>query len=206
MARGVRKPAEIEAAQGYPGRRKTKTDRVIKASVEDVESAPPAIKNDDAAATSELELEPPAFLNDDAAEIWRTGVADLAIRAVIKKSEHATFARYCEYFAMWIRLRREIGKRATYTTTSAHGTMRRTKPEFKALLDVEGVLRQLEDRFGLNPSFRTALNVKLANLPDKPKPVAGKGGHAAPQKTGSRSPIGILGVNAAQQNAGRKAH
>jgi len=202
-----RKPAEIEAKQGNPGKR---AKRVVEAALAAEKAASGASV---APPVAEEVIVPPADLDPLAAPFWREASRWLMLTGRLKGVESYSLARYCEYYAVWRAARESLrdkrtrsGIRTTYTTKSAHGTMQRQRPEWRTMLDCEREMRQLGDRFGLTPAARASLLSRLAEVrdPDGPKPNGTEATGAAAAVARSQppapgtSPIGMLG--------GRKPH
>lgn len=190
MARPRKKAPEIEAKQGFPGRRRAKTKAEIEAVGQQcgvpTESAPARV--------------PPApeWLDEQGRRLWAVLGEDLAHRQVIKiGGEWQEFARYCDHTSTWLKLRDETrtpkGRlRVVYTTITATGGKRRLKnPAFDAMLQLEIRLKDYEDRYGLNPQARTTLMMRMADQGGG-KPAAGDTPSAKPAETKPGSPLGIL--------------
>lgn len=204
MGRPPKKPAELEAKQGFPGRRKRKTKRIIQAKqVAAAEDAP-------AAAPIVLADVPPApdWLDDYGKAVWVIVVSDVVRRNVAKPSDYPELARYCDHSSTWRKLRDETrtpkGRlRVVYTTTTATGGKRKLRnPAFDAMLQLEIRLKDYEDRFGLNPQSRTALMTRLANTNDPDKPPLDPAGNTASgqQPAQPGSPLGLLNTTRARAN------
>jgi phage terminase small subunit len=124
MARPRKKTPEIEAKQGFPGRRKGKTKAEIEAVARDapVESAP-------------VRAPPaPEWLDAEARKLWAVLGEDLVHRRVIKSTgEWQEFGRYCDHCSTWRKLRDETrtpkGRlKVVYTTITAASASSRTQP------------------------------------------------------------------------------
>jgi P27 family predicted phage terminase small subunit len=188
MAGKRRKTPEAEAAQGFPGHRKPKTQAEMA-----------AIGRDDELSTPVSRLpSPPEWMTEPGRVVWEAVGADLVHRHILKPSDLGTLARYCDYVVMWNGLRAELigrgGKlKTTYEITTAAGSkMKVPNPAFAQFMRLDKLLTGYEDRFGLNPQSRTALLTRLANIGQAP-PRAGAGvGDDAGAEPRSGSPLGIL--------------
>lgn len=195
------KAPELEAAQGFPRRRKGETKRQLEqklaSRVEPADSAsvPPAVPDHIP--------EPPCHLGKIARRIWATMLADPAVRVNIKVSDHFALANYCKLQA--IIAARKIPPKPTYdvpimakerdpdggTSETQIGIRKKANPEFAAWLSTLKEVRAFEERIGLNPMARVGLERALAGkpasaLPDD-QPQA-----ASPEQSGSRGPLGVL--------------
>lgn len=197
MARPRKKTAEIERAQGYPGRRRGKTKAEIA-----------VLERDAAAAAANTEIKappvrvppPPELLDDEGRRLWAALGGDLVRRHIIKSvGEWQEFGRYCDHCSTWRKLRDETrtptGRlKTTYTTfTAAGGKRRLPNPAFAQMLQLENKLKDYEDRFGLNPQSRTTLLTRIASTGgDKPPRSSADDGAATPDSAKPGSPLGIL--------------
>lgn len=210
-----KKPAEIAAKQGNPGKQKRHrpafgSGRALLDASARATTAPSAPETDPPAIT------PPADLDPLALPLWTEAVRWLSAVDMLKQTDLGALARYCEYYVLWRAARTALsdtraksGLRITYTTRSKHGNMERLRPQWRAMMDCEQQLRQLEDRFGLSPSMRTQLAVRMASASDPTKPAMSRrlgqpaGSEAPPPSTTApdgrplppapASPIGHLG-------------
>jgi P27 family predicted phage terminase small subunit len=193
MAGKRKKTPEIEKAQGYPGKRKGKTEAELAALQPVIE-----VEHDGETVTGLPHV--PPWLSEKGRAIWRELGADLARLRILKVSDLHAFARYCDYLGHWQDLRGDLttrgGKlRTTYTMTTAAGSRYRARdPRFTALLQLDKVLKDSENAFGLNPNARTSLLLRIANIgPYRPTGTdssADTGARAEMKKPGS--PIGWL--------------
>jgi P27 family predicted phage terminase small subunit len=165
-----RKSPSLQAAQGYPGKRKTET----KAALAETKGQDQVTVNPNPSGLPD----PPEFLGPVGQAVWRNSVIDMTARHVLKQSDHLALGRYCMNYQRWLALLRDIGDEPTYVTTTPHGQMIRKKPQFAMLKDIESDLRAWEDRAGLNPRFRVDLVGKLANVDDPSRRI-----HPGPKTT-----------------------
>jgi len=138
----------------------------------------------------------PDWLSKRARQIWGLVAADLTTRQVLRQQHHGELARYCELFATWISAQSDITKNGTTykAATVAGGTMERIRPVVKIARDTERELRQIEDRFGLNPVYGAALAARTAQIdPDDP-PQTGDPARAQ-SAADPDDPIGILATS-----------
>lgn len=121
----------------------------------------------------------------------------LLILGFFLDSDKPAFARYCDHVARWIDLRKSVEKKGeTYETRSKHGRMLRINPQFQAMLMLEEKIGKLEDRFGLTPAQREALQARMNDPPAArklptalPDPAAPGSGASAPIPS---TPLGRL--------------
>jgi len=198
MARPRKKTAELEKAQGYPGRRRARTKAEIAAIERDAAAAGHAGAEPRAARVPPA----PEWLDAQGRQLWLALGGDLVRRQIVKTAgEWQEFGRYVHHCSLWGKLRAECvtptGRlRTTYTTVTAAGGKRKLpNPSFNQMLQLETRLKDYEDRFGLNPASRTALLMRIANVGsggkapplDPDAPAAGGGAAVKPS-----SPLGIL--------------
>ncbi|WP_185982991.1 P27 family phage terminase small subunit [Aureimonas mangrovi] len=151
MGRRKQDPS-LQKAQGYPGRRKRRTDHEIEAAADSAEREAPA----DPFAVPSIFRAAPAYYRR-ATEIWG-GQAD-TLRAAGRRRpgyRHA-LTRYCIWSQMYEaaaeRLRKDCPKgQLTVEWTPVNGTVRIIPhPSIKIMGDIELKLRALEDDFGFTP-------------------------------------------------------
>ena len=82
----------------------------------------------------------------------------------VRATDELTLGRYCDQFALWLKLRAQVEDQgATVTTSSAHvQDMLRVNPAFRAMMSIEDKLTAFEDRFGLSPAARQSLLTRMA--------------------------------------------
>jgi P27 family predicted phage terminase small subunit len=182
MARGRnKKPAAIEVAQGFPGRRKRATNAALGLDIQQHSAAVVVIQHT------------PPYLGAVGREIYLIAKAELEARHFVKASDLGALGRYARNFERWIALDAALGDETTYETVTNHGTMQRARPEWNQRKDLEKDLRAAEDRFGLNPSFRTALNAKIAVTNDPKNPRLNQpGASPAPNTDPTLASVGFL--------------
>lgn len=94
-------------------------------------------------------------LDGEAADIWGALYPEMWRTNLVKRPELAVVARYCKHVARWVRLSRKVDAAGeTYETESKHGKLQRINPDLNALLRIEAMMLQIEDRFGLSPQAR----------------------------------------------------
>jgi len=183
------KSPEIEAAQGFPSRRKGKTKAQLEAPAE------PAATCNTNGADSRNVPEPPIWLNSKRArEIWREKFADPATRIWFKNSDHAFIARYCQRRAEYERFvkRKPL---PTYETFGASGRIIRKNPEWVMMQDLHRDLRADEQLLAGNPVARVEMEKRTVGAGKNNQP----GGE--PDKPGNGRPHGPLGVLKAASTA-----
>ncbi len=188
MARG-RKPdtAELQAAKGNP----SKTKRRTAAS-----PAPVSLGN----------IKPPRWLSKSrkAIEVWNELVPLLARLNFISELDAVPFGRYCRYVVEWIVADQAVRKEGTwYDTVGTNGeATKKRHPAWQACQDLEKMLREIEDAFGMRPDSRykilrdqAAAGAGLPLFPDgttrgEPNKVEGP---AEPVEQQQDDVLGILG-------------
>lgn len=186
------KPAELERAQGYPRRRKTKTDAIIAAT----ESAP---------ETAPLSTAPPP--PDDLDEVGRAKWVEMASHLVrhmiLKSSDYDTLHVYCQCWQDYCWLRKKVGRKYTVKTKSAHVTMHRRNPLAAELEKKRREVTELARELGLTPASRLSMQTRLQTVNDPKRsrhaPVAGADpatGKADGTRRPPASPIGALKAGA----------
>lgn len=170
------KSAEIESAQGFPGRRKAKT-KAATAPAADLQPVQP----DSASVPGEIP-QPPEWLTKEARAIWVEvwTAADAHVR--LKTTDAAALGRYCIDRARYQRLARR-DPAATYETLSTAGsklladctsdimrqqilgkcTIRKPDPDYVEMQRLSVHLTATENLIGLNPRARIDLNARLKN-------------------------------------------
>ncbi len=176
MPRGrTPKSLALKAAQGNPGRRKSR------AKV----AAIPTITGT---------FETPSGLSAGAKRIWQQLSVHLASANFVRPTDMFALARYCEHMSTWWAKTAEIQRDGeTVVTKSKHVEMIRLHPAFLVRERVERHLVEMEDRFGLNPSFRLQIVNRFLNQGQTPSD--GLFSNPAPTESSENeppSPIGIL--------------
>jgi P27 family predicted phage terminase small subunit len=135
----------------------------------------------------------PAWLDAAARAIWHAVAPDLHSAGLLLPSEEFTLARYCDYASRWMKLRAAVNREGeTYETESKHGSLRRQNPDFKSMLDLEGEMTAIEDRFALTPVMRFKLKAIRANVDPDPKLALFAPAAAATPADQPATPFGIL--------------
>lgn len=195
MGRRRDRPAD-QAAKGFPGKRKTKTEKAIEEAerlAALLASAPPA--------SSEL-FAPPAFLDKrfaPALAIWREYVPQLAKLNLFQALDRHTFALFCVYYGEWVTANEDIARLgySKLVKTVSGDRMPRTNPSVKRRELALSAVLELSKRFGLTQLDRYALIGHQASHPlgglfdgagDR-KPAGEMGGE--PAKPASDDPIGL---------------
>jgi P27 family predicted phage terminase small subunit len=178
------KAAEVAAAQGNPGHRPVRTTPVD---------------------ASPLDATAPEWLDDMGRAVWTAHLARLRSIGFVKSTDLLTFARYCDHTSRWLRIRDRVNARGeSYTTESKHGSMDRINPDFAAMLRLESLMVQMEDRFGLSPAARQQI---LARLTDPgTSPDLSFSGFGAPagrtQSADAPSPLGLFAPRPSAEGSG----
>ncbi|WP_058599106.1 P27 family phage terminase small subunit [Aureimonas ureilytica] len=149
----------MQAAKGYPGRRKPKTNKAIE---EAAASAERETQSDDPFAVPTIFRRSPAYYRR-ATELWVSLADTLRASGRRRPGYRAALTRYC----IWVQmhedavesLRRDCPKGGTtYEFTPVGGTSRIVQhPSLKTMKDAEPILRQIEDDFGFSPRADSAL-------------------------------------------------
>jgi len=153
------KPQAMKDAQGNPGKRK-RVDVPAVASPLDAKG-----------------LRAPSQLRPAAQAIWRQIAPELEGMRFLRPTDRHAFARYCETLVRWWDISKKLRVEGeTYTSTSAHGELKRINPLVLVELRLSQALSSMEDRFGLNPSARQQILARLSAqqqaLPFTPSPQA----------------------------------
>lgn len=137
-------------------------------------------------------MQPPSWLSDRDRQTWHALLPSLTSRRLIAPSDAMIFARYCQWLGTWLDTATELRGRKLVRiqrTLRVKG-MQRTDKHFDAMLKIDKVLIDLEDRLAMNPRSRIAIMEKIANVPAVRTPA-----DQAPANSnddGKRSPVGFL--------------
>jgi P27 family predicted phage terminase small subunit len=178
MAGRPRKPDQIKAAQGNPGRRRL------------VDRDPPP-------ETSRKIAIPPQ-LGPEAIAVWRRLAPELQLVNLMRATDVEPFARYCQLVVEYWKLSAEIdGQGHRYETESKHGKLWRMNPTFAARNLIARRLEALESGFGLTPRARQEIMARLAASPPGlpfDTPAETRSNRIGTPEPPAPSPIGILGT------------
>ncbi|KTR07493.1 hypothetical protein NS365_04205 [Aureimonas ureilytica] len=158
MGRRKDDPA-LQAAKGYPGKRKGMTDRAIKAQAERAEHE---ATDADPFAVPALFRKAPAYYRR-ATDLWKSLTETLRTSGRRRPGYRAALTRYCMWSQMYEdaaeELRRDCPKGgSTYKWTPVGGEERVGQhPAVKIMREAEPILRAIEDDFGFNPRSDSAL-------------------------------------------------
>lgn len=154
------KPTALKLLEGNPGRRPLNTKE----------------------PQYELTKEPPDFLTDEGLVVWNQFSEQLKNTGVLTKVDVNAFGRYCDAFAVWLKLQAFVKKNGTtypvfdYERIVHHDTqpdgsvkerVERKKiivgaqayPQAKQYISVSELLLKLESQFGLTPASRSKVTV-----------------------------------------------
>lgn len=203
MARGRRGDAPaVQAAKGFPGRRKAS----VKARIAQAEKMAEQI----AAAPHEGDdvLAPPVFLTDPLArpalEVWKAYAPELRRTQRLGPLHRLHFAMFCVYMGEWMTASEDIRKNGAWqlVPTVSGGAMERTRPVVQWREIAYGNALDLGQRFGLTPREEYALFRDQSDaIAKNPGLFAGQGGGqrpahegeaAAPTQSGTKAVIGSL--------------
>ncbi len=166
MARGRRgDPPEIEAAKGYPGRRKTKVDKAIERQRHLAELLAAAPGDGDNA------LSPPRFMDERfgaALAVWRDYVPKLAKLHLFEALDRFTFALFCVAVGEWAEANEDIAKTgySRNVKTVSGDLMPRVNPSVDRREAASKIMFEMSKRFGLTPLDRANLFRSHAELPN----------------------------------------
>ena len=106
----------------------------------------------------------PEWLEGRALEYWQHLVPMLGSISLLRQTDGAAFARYCQLYARWQQCD-EFIKIHGYSYTTEAGI--KTYPEAQIFLRLSEALNKLEDRFGLTPSARVRVAGSVGEKKDK---------------------------------------
>jgi phage terminase small subunit len=112
-----------------------------------------------------VKIEMPDFLKHARErKLFMTVVTQHTESRIARPADALAYARWASYVHMWITAKEKLGS-PTYRSKSKHGALRRKRPEFAAVLDLEKALQRLETQLGLNPVARQSILSGMAMLP-----------------------------------------
>ena len=148
-----RQPDAIKALRGNPHQHRLHLERALGGT-------PPPRQH--------VKIEMPDFLKHARErKLFMTVVTQHTESRIARPADALAYARWASYVHMWITAKEKLGS-PTYRSKSKHGALRRKRPEFSVMLDLEKALRGLEDKLGLNPVARQGIINGLMNLPNAP--------------------------------------
>lgn len=113
-------------------------------------------------------IEIPAFLTGEIERaIFRTIVEDYLQRRVARPPDYFAYGRYAHYMQEWMSCKSEIdcdGRMLVLADGEGKSTKQRSIA-VKHQFELESLLRQLEDRLGLNPMARTSIMRAMTAVP-----------------------------------------
>ena len=146
----------------------------------------------------------PAWLTDEGRAVWQLAAPSLRQAGMLLPSHETAFARYCDHVARWRKLRDKVEAGGeTYETASKHGKLQRINPDLNAMLQIEGKIEALEDRFALTPLMHWKLReIRQRVDGSSPAPIGftlplddaddENGANTAAANSPAASPFGIL--------------
>lgn len=147
-------PPEVQAAKGFPGRRKSKTEKAI------AEAERMAKILADAPADP---LGAPMLLADErlapALQVWKDYAPQLQKNNLLERTDRHIFAMFCVYTADWVSANEEIlnkGHMQKVKTVSGSYQWKDT-PAIRRRDNAMGFILELSKRFGLTPVDRFQL-------------------------------------------------
>lgn len=175
MARGRRgDPPQVEAAKGYPGRRKTKVDKAIERQRHLAELLAAAPGDGDGVLT------PPRFLDQRfaaALAVWRDYVPRLAKIHLFEALDRYSFALFCVAVGEWLEANEDIAATgySMKVRTVSGDYMPRENPSVSRREAASKIVFEMSKRFGLTPLDRANLYRSHAELPGRGGLFAGGG-------------------------------
>jgi P27 family predicted phage terminase small subunit len=148
MRRGPKPaPAAIREAKGNPGKRRMAADT--------------------AATLAVVGVPAPEWLKGEALGVWRRLAPNVARLKLLTPVDAESFARYCRNLARWLKMQDALDAEGeTYTSESAHGTLKRVNPAFLIGDRLARLLEAQEAVFGLNPAERQRIFASRTMTPD----------------------------------------
>ncbi len=180
------KPADLESAQGFPGRRKRQTRAVL------TPQADVQVETHDSRFVPPI----PKHLLKRERTLWAAVWSNPANATLLKTTDHGAVAMWCqlEYQCELFRQKRPAAViEESKVTVDANGnsvTSTKTKrnPEYDLMLATMRELRAVQQTLGFNPSARLNVDARLGNA--RPE-----GGSADPGRTKPPgAPAGPLGA------------
>jgi P27 family predicted phage terminase small subunit len=160
-----RDPADVQAAKGYPGKRRSKTERQI------AEAEAIAALLASAPAESSDRLAPPALLTDPrcapALAVWRDYTPKLAKLNLFGELDRHTFAIFCVYCAEFAAAQQDILEKgySRNVKTVSGDLMPRVNPSVDRRDTAQKIILEMARRFGLTPLDQFALLGQQASMP-----------------------------------------
>lgn len=155
--RGRRGDPAAQKAKGFPGKRKTKVQRMV----EEAERVASLLAN--APADAADAFAPPIFLNDPlvapALRIWRDYAPELNRTHRLRPLHRLNFAMFCVYMGEWIAATEDIRQKGKWqkVKTVSGGYMERTRPVVAFREIAYRNVLELSKEFGLTPREEYAL-------------------------------------------------
>lgn len=181
------KPAELEAAQGYPRRRKAKTDAIIAAADQHADTTPLS------AAPP-----PPQDLGEAGRAKWSEMAGLLVRQMMLKTSDFDTLHLYCQAWQDYCWLRKKVGTKYTVKTRSAHVTMQRRNPLAAELEKKRREVTELARELGLTPASRLSMQTRLQTVNDPKRSRHAPAAAGGPAQIGTdgrpRAPLSPIGA------------
>ena len=151
-----KKPAEIDAAQGFPSKRKTKTEKAILEAdrLAQLLALPRA---------EETSGSPPVYLSDPrlapALTVWNEYAPRLDKLHLLARLDRHTFALFCVYAAEFVQASEDILVKgySSLVKTVSGGKMPRENPSVARRDFAAKMVLELSTKFGLTPADRNKL-------------------------------------------------
>lgn len=183
------RPKNTEAKQRAIGRHRSTPPKPRKRFAEELVKSAAMMRGKPAKVVEPVgdAMIPPPWLSDRDRETWSALLPTLQAR-LLKASDLMAFGRYCVSLGRWLDTSIALDGRKlvrTQRTLRVKG-MQRLDRHFDALLKLEKVLLDLEDRLAMNPRARIAIMERLANTGAPPPDRTPK------EPDEKRSPVGWL--------------
>jgi phage terminase small subunit len=155
--RGRRGDPAAQQAKGFPGKRKSKVQKMV----EEAERVASLLAH--APAESADAFAPPVFLNDPlvapALKIWRDYAPELNRTLRLRPLHRLSFAMFCVYMGEWITASEDIRQNGKWqkVKTVSGGQMERTRPVVAFREIAYRNVMELSKEFGLTPREEYAL-------------------------------------------------
>lgn len=171
---------EVQAAKGFPGKRRTKTERAIAEAerLAGLLAAAPAAGGDP--------LAPPSFLDNKllapALAVWRDYAPRLANNNLLERVDRYHFALFCVYMGEWLMAHEDIlaSGYSRMVKTVSGDLMPRESPSVGRRDIAMTWIMKLSPKFGLTPLDRFQLFKDQSSVPHNDLFAAQGGRPAAP--------------------------
>lgn len=184
----------LQAAKGYPGRRRKKVEKEMEAAAEAAEQQPATVE--DPYPVPAIFKNAPAYWKE-ATKTWEQCAAVLKTAGRRRPGYRAALTRYCIWTQLYLasaeRLRKDCPDGGTtYKQKLGHGdTTIRTHPSVDFMGKAETALRLLDAEFGFTPMRdQDLIKVETFNAGQGRLPLGGSHPQSAAPKQESGAPAG----------------